>query len=267
MLFAGPFALAERHPVPEHAGLEAPRVVRAGVGEDGVGRVARRGEIGLARRQRLEGFLQTALGIDLDGRLVVDVRQQLARLREHERPHDWQSAVQVHRPHERLEGVRQGGRALPAAVAFVAAAHHEVAAQVEAPRVDGEGLARDQPRAQLGQLAFARVAEPPEEVFAEQELQDGVAEVFEPLVVEVHLLRLVPEARVRERLGQQERVAELVTDLFFERMHGKQMQNAGCRMQKSEISSQQTLLPRSSSGLLPSAFCLLHSLLRRVLPG
>ena len=52
-------------------------------------------------------------------------------------------------------------------------------------------------------------------MLAEQELQHGVAEVFEPLVVEVNLLRLVAEAGVRERLGQQERVAKLIADTFF----------------------------------------------------
>jgi len=32
-------------------------------------------------------------------------------------------------------------------------------------------------------------------------------------------LRLVPEARVRQRFREQERIAELVADAFFERIH------------------------------------------------
>jgi hypothetical protein len=64
-------------------------------------------------------------------------------------------------------------------------------------------------------------------MLAEEQLEDGIAEVFEPLVVEVDLLCLVTQARVRQCLGQEQRIAELITDLFFERMHENAWRQGG----------------------------------------
>lgn len=51
------------------------------------------------------------------------------------------------------------------------------------------------------------------------ELQDRIAEKFQTLIVEMMPLCLMPHARMRKRFRQQERVAELVTNAVFERIH------------------------------------------------
>src|SRR4051812_25481203 len=53
----------------------------------------------------------------------------------------------------------------------------------------------------------------------DDELEDGIAEVLEPLIVEMMPMRFVAETRMSQRLGQQQRVAELVADTFFKRVH------------------------------------------------
>jgi hypothetical protein len=52
------------------------------------------------------------------------------------------------------------------------------------------------------------------------ELQDGVAEKFEPLIIEMMPLGFVAEAWMRQRLGQEKRIAKLMADAFLERIHG-----------------------------------------------
>ena len=58
-----------------------------------------------------------------------------------------------------------------------------------------------------------------EKIFGEDELEDGVAEEFEALVVKVMPLGLVPETGVRERFREEEGIPELVFDALFERIH------------------------------------------------
>ena len=59
----------------------------------------------------------------------------------------------------------------------------------------------------------------PKEMLRHDELQNRVAQKLQPLVIEMMLLRFVSQARMRERFRQQERIAELVTDAVFERIH------------------------------------------------
>ena len=51
------------------------------------------------------------------------------------------------------------------------------------------------------------------------ELQDRIAEKLQALIIEMMLLGLMSDARMRERFRQQERIAELVTNAVFERVH------------------------------------------------
>jgi len=58
-------------------------------------------------------------------------------------------------------------------------------------------------------------------VLGNDELEDGVAEEFKPLIVELFSLPFMRHARVSERFGQESWVPKLITDSFFERMsHG-----------------------------------------------
>lgn len=56
-------------------------------------------------------------------------------------------------------------------------------------------------------------------MFRDHELEDGVAEKLEPLIVELLFLFFVPQARMGQGLDQKLRVLKLVTDSFFERVH------------------------------------------------
>src|SRR5256885_7436563 len=58
-----------------------------------------------------------------------------------------------------------------------------------------------------------------EQVLGDDELEDRVAQEFQTLIVEMTLLRFVTETRVRQRFGEQKRIAKLVIDSFLERMH------------------------------------------------
>ena len=85
--------------------------------------------------------------------------------------------------------------------------------------MDGQRFARNQPRAELRQFSFSFVLEMPKEMLGHHELENRIAQKFEALVIEMIAMRLVSHARMRERFRQQERVAELVTDAVFERIH------------------------------------------------
>ena len=51
------------------------------------------------------------------------------------------------------------------------------------------------------------------------ELENGIAEKLQALIIKMITLRLMTYAGVRERFRQQKRIAEFVTDAFFERCH------------------------------------------------
>ena len=85
--------------------------------------------------------------------------------------------------------------------------------------VDPQTLARDQLRAQFRQLALGEIGVLVEEIFREDELKDRVSQEFQALIVEVVALRLMPEARMSQRFRQEERIAKLVPQSLFERIH------------------------------------------------
>ena len=57
------------------------------------------------------------------------------------------------------------------------------------------------------------------EMFGNDKLEDGVTEEFQTLIIKMIALRFMAEAGVSERLREQKRIAELVTDTFLERTH------------------------------------------------
>jgi len=54
---------------------------------------------------------------------------------------------------------------------------------------------------------------------SDDELQDGIAEKFETLVVEVERLALKRKAGMRQGFGEKDRIAELVPDVTLQRIH------------------------------------------------
>jgi hypothetical protein len=52
-------------------------------------------------------------------------------------------------------------------------------------------------------------------MFGKDQLEDGVSEEFQPLIVEMMPLGLVPKARMRQGFRQQERISKLVADALL----------------------------------------------------
>jgi hypothetical protein len=94
-------------------------------------------------------------------------------------------------------------------------------AKIDLGGMDLERFARDETGAPGREATFARFVETGEEMFRDDELQNRVAQEFEPLIVEVLSLFFMGHAGVGEGLGEKMRIAKLILNLFFERMHGR----------------------------------------------
>jgi hypothetical protein len=73
-------------------------------------------------------------------------------------------------------------------------------------------------------LSFGCDSEIAKQILGNNKLENGVAQEFQTLVIKMVTLRFVTQAGVRERFGQQKRVAELIADTFFERRHATDSQ-------------------------------------------
>jgi len=91
--------------------------------------------------------------------------------------------------------------------------------QLDLRRVDRQRFARNEARPQLRELSLRFRGEISVEMLRDDELKDRIAQKFQPLIIEMAAVRLVPQTRVGERFRQEQRIAELVTDAFFERVH------------------------------------------------
>ena len=212
VLLAGTLAAAKFRAEPCDDGGELLRVLGADLGSNRVFRAL--------RGDGLEDFLQFALGIHVH-RLETEVFDIGLGLIDHETSDGLEAAIEVHGAHEGFEGVGEGGGADPAAAGFLALAHHEVTAEADGDGVDLETLAGDEAGAHFGQHPLRAIGEEIEEVLGEDELEDGVAEEFEALIVKMMALGFVPEAGVRKGFRQEEGIAEFVTDACFQRCHGE----------------------------------------------
>ena len=56
-------------------------------------------------------------------------------------------------------------------------------------------------------------------MFGDDELQYGVTQKFQPLIIEIMKLGLVSNTRMGQRFREEERISELITNAFFERSH------------------------------------------------
>mgnify|MGYP000258173160 CR=1 FL=1 len=83
----------------------------------------------------------------------------------------------------------------------------------------GEGFGAHEMGACFREAAFVGVRQAGEELMAESELQHGVAEEFEALVVDAGALGLVAHARMREGLGKETELAEVVAEDALKRFH------------------------------------------------
>jgi hypothetical protein len=211
-LFARAAAAAEFDAVPNDTADENLRMLGTALGEDLV--------VGGAGGDRLEDFLEVALGIDLLG-LVGDFAEHAVHLAQDESAGGVEAAIEVNRAGQGFEGVGERGGALAPAAGLFAPAHHDELADFEGGGAVAEGGARHNACAEFRQLALAEIREHAEEVLGDGELDDGVTEEFEPLVVEGIALPFERNARVREGFRQQQAVAEFVENPLLERVHDR----------------------------------------------
>lgn len=166
----------------------------------------------------LEDFLKGALRVDFLG--IVDHSVELgASFTEEETAGGLEATIHVNRPDNAFEGVGQCGRPVAAAAGFLAPSHHEVVAEPQFAREDAERGTGDESGAQFGQAAFAEIREQAEEVLGDDQLDDGVAEELQALVVKCVGLALKRNAGVCQRLRKQQGVAELVSQPSLQRVH------------------------------------------------
>ena len=102
---------------------------------------------------------------------------------------------------------------------LLAAAHEQIAAKIKLRSVNLERFPRNQAGTSRGQAPFAGLMVARKQMFGDDQLQDRITEEFETLIVEMPLLFFMRDTGMRERFRQQLRVAKLITDAFFQRMH------------------------------------------------
>jgi hypothetical protein len=71
----------------------------------------------------------------------------------------------------------------------------------------------------LGEAAFIGIWKAGEKLMTESELEDGITEKFEALVVQAGALRLVAYARMREGLSEKSKLAEGVAEYALKGFH------------------------------------------------
>ena len=106
--------------------------------------------------------------------------------------------------------------AFASAVHFLAAAQNQMRAEAERAGVFGQRAAVDEFGARLGQRAFVERGKFFIKLVREDELQHGVAEKFQPLVVRRRRAAFVRDGRMRQRQPQQALVAERVAETGLE---------------------------------------------------
>jgi hypothetical protein len=94
-------------------------------------------------------------------------------------------------------------------------------AEVEPGRAHLERFARNEARPARRQATFPRFTVTRKKVLRDDELQNGVAQELEPLIIELFFLFFMRDARVRQRLGQEAWILKVITNPFFERVHGR----------------------------------------------
>ena len=94
-----------------------------------------------------------------------------------------------------------------------------MAAKIKPGGMHFQGLARNEAGATNRQATFRGFAVARKEMLGHDELQDGVAEKFEALVIEMFFLSFVRNARMSQGLDEQTDITESITDALFQGMH------------------------------------------------
>src|SRR5207249_11699183 len=130
----------------------------------------------------------------------------------HERGRGRESALDVARAHDGFVEARRESRATAATRLLLAPSKSRTFRKAESPTDFRKRRRRHERGAKRRELAFRRVGETSIELFADDEIDDGIAEELEPLEIGGVLLRMLMEIRaVRQRVLEQRRIREAIT--------------------------------------------------------
>lgn len=205
--FATASASGELHATMIDGTLEGAVVIRAFSGKHLVSR--------RFRRRRLQELLKFALGIVEIGRLLHFGAALLEKAK-HELASRIKAAIQIHRANHRLKGIGYGGATASAAAGLLTAAEDDMLPQVQPAGLTGKRGPVHQLGARLGKRAFTELGKAGVQLAGDHELDDGVAEKFEALVVVLAAAGLVSEGRVGEGEGEKVPVAKAITESGFQ---------------------------------------------------
>jgi hypothetical protein len=112
-------------------------------------------------------------------------------------------------------------------MAFFTTPHEEKGSEVDVPSYTGEGFAGDELGADLREQTFVSFFVAVKEHLRKEELEHGITEEFEALIIRKGVLAFVPEARMSECLSEKRGIPECVTEDGFEEFHDRDWERKG----------------------------------------
>ncbi len=167
---------------------------------------------------RLYHFLKLAFGIDVQ-RAVMQRSEILGKEMCGKALCCVVARIEVNGPGDGFQGIRERGVTIAATIGLFATAHAQMGAESDAACDACERLGGDQLRTCLREDAFIGLWQSLEEQMGKSELQHGIAQEFEALVVGLCPLCLIADTAVRERELEQRGIAKSVTENGFQRVH------------------------------------------------
>ena len=128
--------------------------------------------------------------------------QILFKLSEHKPARFLHAAVQIDCPHNRFKRVSQRGRTASAAVLFFPFAQDQRFPQRQPGGAAAQGSAIDHPRPRLGQHALLDLRMSAVKLRGKDQLQDGVAQKFKPLIIAAAIILLLADRGMGHRLPE-----------------------------------------------------------------
>lgn len=208
--FAFSGSTAEFAATPGDDGFEEFGVIRAGLADDAVGR-----RFGI---DGLEAFLEIAFGIGLD-EAIAELVELSAEHADDKLRGGIEPGIDVNGPDDGFQCISECGIPLAASAGLFATPHDQVRAEADLTGEAGERFGAHQMGAGLGEAAFIGIWKAGEKLMTESELEDGIAEEFEALIVEAGALGLVAYARMRESLSEESELAEGVAEDALKGFH------------------------------------------------
>ena len=128
------------------------------------------------------------------------------------------ASVEMNGAGDGFERIGEGGFAITAAIGLFTTAHAQMRTKTDAAGDAGEGLGGNKLGACLREHAFIGLGQTLEEQMGERELQHGIAEEFEALIVCLRTLGFIADTAVRERELEQRGIAKGVSENGFQRV-------------------------------------------------